>query len=130
MKKVFVATLVLFVAVLSQGFLSVDGSKDEFKRTKLKKFVGEWKYEAPYAPYGYQEGVFKFTKVKKELQGTVSLGSYETELQGIEADQNVLKFYVTVEGSQVDMELTFDKKTFSGVAHSMQGDIPLTGTKQ
>ena len=122
--------MVLLVAFLSVGFNDTTAESELFARKKLKQFVGEWKYEAPYAPYGYQEGVFKFTKVKKELLGTVSLGTYETELEGLTVDKNVLKFYVTVEGTQVDMELTFDKKTFSGVARSMQGDIPLTGTKQ
>ena len=122
--------MVLLVAFLSVGFNGTTAESELVARKKLKQFVGEWKYEAPYAPYGYQEGLFKFTKVKKELLGTVSLGTYETELEGLSVDKNVLKFYVTVEGTQVDMELTFDKKTFSGVARSMQGDIPLTGTKQ
>ena len=130
MKKVFVATLILFVAVLSQGFVSVDNSTEDFKRMKLKNFVGEWHYEAPNAPYGYEKGVFKFTKVKKELLGTVSIGQYETDLQAISVEDNVMKFYIMMEGTQVDVELTFDKKKFNGFARTYQGDQPLLGEKQ
>lgn len=95
----------------------------------IKKFVGVWEYEAPYAPSGYQNGTINLMKEKKVLKGTVSIASYTAELEQIETVKSQLTCYINVEGERVQLKLDFDKNSFEGVALSSQGDIPLTGTR-
>ena len=96
----------------------------------VKKFVGVWEYEAPYAPYGYQNGVIHLTKEKKTLKGTVSIGSYSSNLEEIGTKKNKLTGKVRVEGESVQLELNFDKNSFEGMALSSQGSIPMTGKRK
>lgn len=96
----------------------------------VKKFVGVWEYEAPNAPYGYQNGVINLTKEKKALKGSISIGSNSSDLDEIVTKKNKLTGVVIVEGDRVTLELNFDKDTFEGVAMSSQGDIPLTGKRK
>ncbi len=96
----------------------------------VKKFVGVWEYEAPNAPYGYQNGVIHLTKEKKTLKGTVSIGSNSSDLKEIETNKKQLTGVVYVEGESVKLELNFDKDTFEGVAMSSQGSIPMTGKRK
>ncbi len=95
----------------------------------VKKFVGVWEYEAPNAPYGYQNGVIDLTKEKKTLKGKITIGSYSSDLEDIVTEKNKLTGAVNVEGEQVKLELNFLKDTFEGVALSSQGNIPMTGKR-
>ncbi len=123
MKNIFAATasLLIFFTLMSFGPVNMDFG--------VKKFVGIWEYEAPNAPYGYQNGVIKLTKEKKVLNGTVSIGSYTADLEQIVTVKNELTCYISVEGERVQLKLNFDKDSFEGVAISSQGDIPMTGAR-
>jgi hypothetical protein len=109
-------------------FVSMSFSADEFA-FGVKKFVGDWEYEAPNAPYGYQNGLISLTKEKKALKGTISIGSYSSDLDEIVTKKNKLNGVVIVEGERVELELNFDKDTFEGMAKSSQGNIPMTGKR-
>ena len=110
------------------AFLVVGFNSDTFD-FGIKKFVGVWEYKAPDAPYGYQNGTINLTREKRVLKGTVTIGSYASELQEIQTVKNQLKCYVSVEGERVRLKLDFDKDFFEGVAMSSEGDIPMTGTR-
>src|SRR6056300_436347 len=115
-------------AVVMLLFVSMSFNVDEFA-FGVKKFVGDWEYEAPNAPYGYQNGLISLTKEKKVLKGTISIGSYTSDLDEIQTKKNKLNGVVIVEGERVELELNFDKDTFEGVASSLQGNIPMTGKR-
>jgi len=96
----------------------------------VKKFVGDWEYEAPNAPYGYQNGLISLTKEKRALKGSITIGSYTSDLDEIDTKKNKLTGVVNVEGERVQLELNFDKNTFEGTAMSSQGNIPMTGKRK
>ena len=116
-------------AVVTLLFLSTSFSADE-AAFGVKKFVGIWEFEAPNAPYGYQNGVINLTKEKRILKGTVGIGSYSSDLDAIETEKNKLTGVVIVEGERVQLELNFDKNSFEGMAKSSQGNIPMTGKRK
>ena len=120
--------IIASAAVVMLLFVSMSFSADEFA-FGVKKFVGDWEYEAPNAPYGYQNGIISLTKEKKALKGTISIGSYSSDLDEIVTKKNKLNGVVIVEGERVELELNFDKDTFEGMAKSSQGNIPMTGKR-
>jgi len=116
-------------AVVMLLFVSMSFSPDE-AAFGVKKFVGTWEFEAPNAPYGYQNGLINLTKEKKSLNGTISIGSYTSDLDEIETEKNKMTGVVIVEGERVQLELNFEKNSFEGIAKSSQGNIPMTGKRK
>jgi len=121
--------IIASAAVVMLLFVSMSFSADE-AAFGVKKFVGLWEYDAPNAPYGYQNGLISLTKEKKSLKGTISIGSYTSDLDEIVTKKNKLTGVVNVEGERVQLELDFDKNSFEGVAMSSQGNIPMTGKRK
>ncbi|MGA9270190.1 MAG: hypothetical protein WBV45_06175 [Lutimonas sp.] len=121
--------IIASAAVVMLLFVSMSFSADE-AAFGAKKFVGLWEYDAPNAPYGYQNGLISLTKEKKSLKGTISIGSYTSDLDEIVTKKNKLTGVVNVEGERVQLELDFDKNSFEGVAMSSQGNIPMTGKRK
>ena len=72
----------------------------------------------------------RILKEKKSLNGTISIGSYTSDLDEIETKKNKLTGVVIVEGERVQLELNFDKNSFEGIAQSSQGNIPMTGKRK
>lgn len=124
MKKSIFLSASLVVAFIIMGF-----SVKELD-FGVRKFVGDWEFQAPNAPYGYQNGVISLEKEKKELKGKVTIGSYDVELRDIETKKSQLSGYVSVEGESVQLKLNFERNSFEGVAISSQGDIPMTGKRR
>ena len=127
--QIIMNRIIAAAAIVMLLFVSMSFSADEFA-FGVKKFVGDWEYEAPNAPYGYQNGLISLTKEKKALKGTISIGSYTSDLDEIQTKKNKLTGVVNVEGERVQLELNFDKNSFQGVASSSQGDIPMTGKRK
>ena len=96
----------------------------------LKKFAGEWTYDAPQAPSGYQQGTFTFEKVKKTLTGKATIGGQTGELHEIVTVKNHLSCEANVQGETVILELDFEKDSFSGTATSSMGSLPITGKRK
>ena len=124
MKRILSSAAVVLLLFVTMSFTADEAAFG------VKKFVGVWEYEAPNAPYGYQNGVINLTKEKKTLKGSISIGSNSSDLDEIVTKKNKLTGVVIVEGDRVTLELNFDKDTFEGVAMSSQGDIPLTGKRK
>lgn len=124
MRKVIFAGATVLLAFVLMSFANSDFDFG------VKKFVGVWEYEVPNAPYGYQNGTMTLTKEKRELKGTVSVGSYTTELEEIQTKKDELSGFVRVEGEKVQLKLTFDKDSFEGSALSSQGSMEMKGKRK
>ena len=70
------------------------------------------------------------TKEKRALKGSISVGSYTSELEEIETKKNELSGFVRVEGEKVQLKLTFDKNSFEGTALSSQGSMEMKGKRK
>ena len=124
MNRIIAMGAVVMLLFVSMSFTSEEAAFG------VKKFVGIWEFEAPNAPYGYQNGLINLTKEKKSLNGTISIGSYTSDLDEIETEKNKMTGVVIVEGERVQLELNFDKNSFEGMAKSSQGNIPMTGKRK
>ena len=117
------SSLVLTVFML----VSFTGIED----VKVDKHVlGTWEYEAPDAPYEYQNGDMVFEMKDDKLTGYVSIDGYKIELESLKADKSKVSGEIYVEGTSVMLELEFSKKTFTGTATYSEGSLDLSGTKK
>jgi hypothetical protein len=95
-----------------------------------KTVVGEWKYEVPTAPYGYEKGVVVITEKDGELAGEVKLdGGYKLELKKVTFTDNTLKFGLYVDYEYVSVTSTIEDKKMSGLVSSSEGTMKLTAEK-
>lgn len=65
MKKMLVfACIAAFVAISTNAGVDQD----------YKGLVGDWKFEVPSAPYGYEKGMLSFFEKDNKLEGKVEFG--------------------------------------------------------
>lgn len=121
MKKLIFLTVMLAL---------VAGSFNVSAKVKKKDVVGDWKYEVPTAPYGFEKGTLSFSLVDDELAGNlVLLDGSSMKLEGVKLEKDVLAFSVYVQGGYVMVSTTIDGDSLSGVVSSPDGDMKLTAQK-
>lgn len=124
MKKLISLSLLI---ILSISFANAQSAKSKFNP------VGEWKYEAPYAPAEYSTGkiIIGLTDQKYTAVITLTGSEYKITGQDVKVVNDSLLFSVYIEGETVNVKMKMENATkMAGVAVSSQGDIPVTGTKQ
>ncbi len=121
MKKLIIFTIMLVL---------VTGSFNASAKVKVKDVVGDWKYEVPSAPYGFEKGTLAFAKVDGKLAGNLILmDGTKIQFEGVKLEKDVLSFNVYVEGGYVGINTKIEGETMSGVVVSPQGDMKLTAQK-
>ena len=123
MKKVIFATTLMLSFIVLTGLTSPDSKKGD------KDVIGTWEYSASDAPYEYSEGNITFTKDEDQLVGHIMIDGYRLDIEDVKYDNKKITFIVNFEGEKVFIALSFKKKTFTGVATSIQGDIDIEGNK-
>jgi hypothetical protein len=92
--------------------------------------VGEWKYEVPTAPYGYEAGTLVFTETDGKLGGEVKFADgYKIELKNVTYADGVLKCGLYVDYEYVSIKAKVDGKTITGAVDSPEGEMKLTAKK-
>lgn len=117
------ASLVLTFLVM-MSFTGIDSIVSE------KVFIGTWEYEAPDAPYEYQEGEIVFAKKDGKLVGYVSIDGYKIDLEDVVVKGDKLTCEAYIEGESIVFEMVFKKKTFEGTASYSEGSLPITGKRK
>lgn len=122
MKKFLVLTLL--VAVIAGAFnVAVAAEK--------KAVVGEWKYEVPSAPYGYEAGTLVFTEKEGKLAGHVKFADgYKIDLKNITFAEGVLKCGVYVDYEYISIKAKVEGKKLTGTADTPEGELKLTAEKK
>ncbi len=122
MKKLIILTFLLALVTVS-----FDASA---KKVKTKDLVGEWKYEAPSAPYGYDTGILAFSEEDKQLVGSLNFtDGTKVKLESVKLEKDVLTFSAYVAGGYVDINLKVEGETLKGVVNTPEGDMQMTATK-
>jgi hypothetical protein len=97
---------------------------------KVKKDpVGEWKFEAPYAPEEYTSGIVSVSFAEKKYSSTMSFtgSDYKLPCENVKFENDTLSLVVYVEGENVAITLKMeDNAKMSGKAVYSGGEIPLT----
>ena len=121
MKKVVI--LSLFVAMFA-GVVNAAVSQSN------KEIVGDWKYEAPAAPYGYEKGTLVITEKDGKLAGQVKFeDGYKIELKNVTFVDGVFKCGLYVDYEYVSVKAKIDGDKMKGSVDTPDGEMPITATK-
>ena len=94
--------------------------------------VGNWKFDAPYAPEGYTTGTMVVGMAEKVYTATMSFTGSDYKIPGekVKVENNTLSFQIYVEYEAINITLKIEsEKKMSGKAVYSEGEIPLTLTK-
>lgn len=95
-----------------------------------KEIIGEWKYEVPTAPYGYEKGVMVLAEKEGKLTGEVKLADgYKIELKNVEFSGGVLKCGLYVDYEYITVTSKVEGKKMTGTVKTPDGELKLTADK-
>jgi hypothetical protein len=98
--------------------------------TANKDVVGEWKYEVPTAPYGYEKGVLVLAEKEGKLAGQIKFeDGYKIELKNVTFAEGVLKCGLYVDYEYVSIKAKIDGKKMTGAVATPEGDMKITASK-
>ena len=124
MKKLFSFAMLLIFSI----------SLINAQTTKTKKDpAGDWKFEAPYAPEGYNTGKITVGFAEKKYTAVITMTGSDYKINGenVKFENDSLTFLVYIEGETVGVKMKMeDAVKMTGSATSSEGNIPLTATKQ
>ncbi len=105
-------------------------SVQAFAPVEKKDFLGEWKFESPYAPEGYQTGIFFMEEKEGELAGEIRFADgYKVKMENMKFADGVLKFTIQVDYNPVDLKATIEDNVLKGSAATPEGDLPFEAKK-
>ncbi len=95
-----------------------------------KKIVGEWKYEAPAAPYGYEKGVLIIAEKEGKLTGQVKFeDGYKIDLKKITFADGVFKCGLYVDYEYISVKAKVEGKKMKGAVSTPDGELPISASK-
>jgi hypothetical protein len=95
--------------------------------------VGKWEFEAPSAPEGYTAGFVDIIIANGKDSVTMSFTGkdYKYPAEDIKFEKDSLKFFVSVDGTDVTFKSRFEQlDTMSGVALTNGGAVPFLLIRQ
>ncbi len=121
MKKLL--TIMLLTIFATTIFQATAASANE-------EFLGEWKFESPHAPYGYEKGSITILEKEDVLTGEIKFADgTKVELKNVKIEENVLKFGITVDYYAIPIKATIEGNKMKGTASTPEGDLPFEATK-
>jgi len=91
---------------------------------------GEWKFESPNAPYGYNKGSIIILEKEGLLAGEIKFADgTKVELKEVKFEENVLKFNISVEYNNIPIKATIEGKKMKGTAGTPEGKMPFEARK-
>jgi hypothetical protein len=121
MKKVF---LLMFMAAIFAGTLQASVSQGN------EEITGEWKYESPHAPYGYEKGSIIISEKEGKLAGEIKFADgYKLALKDVTYKDDVFKCNLTIDYNDIAIKATFEENKMKGTASTPEGALPFTAEK-
>ena len=100
---------------------------------KKGNVVGKWKFEAPYAPEGYNTGSIEFSFAEEKYSTAISMTGSDYTIPGdkTKVENDTVSFVVLLDGNEIAIRLKAESDVkMTGIAVSPEGEIPLTLTKE
>ena len=95
-----------------------------------KDVVGEWKFESPNAPYGYDKGSFLISEKEGKLVGEVKFADgYKMELKEVSFVEGNFKCKLYIDYEAIGLNAKIEGKKMTGIADSPEGALPFTAEK-
>jgi hypothetical protein len=101
--------------------------------SKKNNPVGKWKFEAPYAPEGYNLGTIDIAVAQDKYSTTITFEGSDYKIPGenTKVEKDSVAFVVYLEGDNIAISLKAENDTkMTGKAVYSQGEIPLTLTRE
>ncbi|MBN1388091.1 MAG: hypothetical protein JW965_06565 [Bacteroidales bacterium] len=99
----------------------------------VKDPAGKWKFTAPGAPYGYDQGLIEIVKEADEYKATLSFTGmdYKFELEKVKFEEEKLSFNLYLEGEDIYVLMSFSEEDkLAGKAIYSQGEVALYATRE
>jgi len=123
MKKLMILTFLFVVVIGSANAVVSQSSKD---------VVGNWKYEVPSAPYGYEKGTLVFSEKDGKLVGEVKFADgYKIDMKEVKMEEGgVLKCGLYVDYEYVSVKAKIEGSKMTGTVNTPEGEMKITAEKQ
>jgi hypothetical protein len=122
MKKLMILAFVFTLVLGSANAATSQGNND---------VVGNWKYEVPSAPYGYEKGTLAFTEKEGKLVGEVKFADgYKIVMKDVTYEAGVLKCGLFVDYEYISVKAKIEGTKMTGTANTPDGEMKLTAEKQ
>ena len=124
MRKIIVLSMLM---LFSASIISAQSSQGK------KSPVGKWKFEAPFAPEGYNTGSIEISFAKDKYSTAISLTGADFIIPGnkTKVENDTLTFSVMIDTEEVVVSLKAENDTkMTGKAVYSEGEIPLTLTRE
>lgn len=121
MKKLLVFTFLIAV-IFASANASVSSNK--------KDVIGEWKYEVPTAPYGYEAGTIVVIEEEGKLAGHIKLADgYKIDLKSVTFEEGIFKCGLYVDYEYITIKAKIEGETLTGAVDSPEGEMKITAKK-
>ncbi|MFV0268356.1 MAG: hypothetical protein ACK5HT_14610 [Draconibacterium sp.] len=118
----------LLVFVFMIALLPMAGNSAEL--ASEKQLVGEWNFNVPSAPYGYEKGTLTITEKEKKLTGEVKFADgYKIQLKDVSFAEGVFKCGLYVDYEYVNLKAKIQDQKMTGTVMSSEGSMELSATK-
>jgi len=95
--------------------------------------VGKWKFEAPFAPEGYNSGSIEISFAENKYSTAISMTGSDYTIPGdkTKVENDTVSFVVLLDGNEIAISLKAESDVkMTGKAVYFEGEIPLTLTKE
>jgi len=95
-----------------------------------KAVTGEWKFEVPSAPYGYEKGVLSISEKEGTLTGEVKFeDGYKIKLKKLSFADGVFKCGLYVDYEQISVKAKVVAGKMTGTVTTTDGEMKITAEK-
>jgi len=116
--------------ILALFFTTIAGTLQAAVSQTNKNVVGEWNYEVPTAPYGYEKGVLMITEKEGQLAGEVKFADgYKIELKNLSYTGNEFKCGLYIDYDYISITANVEGKKMTGTVKTPEGDMKLSAEK-
>ncbi len=123
--KIVIGSIAIFLLLLlSTGFIEPEGNDEP------TRILGSWEFSAPKAANKYQKGTLFFTVDGGILTGAVSVEGQLIPMRKLIYENDKVRAYIMVGGTQVDLYLKFQKDSFEGTVSNPRGYLRVAGIKK
>jgi len=117
--------------ILAFLFVVVIGSVNASKGSANSDVVGNWKYEVPTAPYGYEKGTLAFTEKEGKLAGEVKFADgYKIVMKDVTYEAGVVKCGLYVDYEYISVKAKIEGTKMTGTVNTPEGEMKISAEKQ
>lgn len=121
MKKTLIFALLLVITI---------GGLNAAVTSKSKEVTGNWKYEVPSAPAGYDKGTLVFSEKEGKLIGEVKFADgYKIAMKDVVYQEGVVKCSLYIDYEQITVKAKLEGSKLIGTVNTPDGEMKLTAEK-